>query len=250
MLLVAIRRGIAESPFVGEGHKKLRARLAARGSPPGAGPGKAARTPKACHNRRAAAPPIDFASELSRRRAGRPGVVYPRRAVKVLYLLRHAKSSWDDPALSDHKRPLAPRGRRAAARIAAHLDREGIRPALILCSSSRRTRQTLELVAAALPDVPAKVEADLYGAGEASLLRRAHRLPDSADSVMLVGHNPGLQDLALALAGGGDAQALARLRAKMPTAALATLAAPLTRWRDLRQGGAELVAFVVPRELG
>lgn len=170
--------------------------------------------------------------------------------MKALYLFRHAKSSWDDPALSDHERPLAPRGRRAAARIAEHLQREGIRPAIVLCSSSRRTRQTLELVAAALPDARAQVEADLYGAGAGSLLRRVRRLPDTADSVLLVCHNPGLHDLALALAGSGDAQALARLRAKMPTAALATLAAPVSRWRDLSPGGAELVAFVVPRELG
>ena len=169
--------------------------------------------------------------------------------MKVLYLLRHAKSSWDDPGLSDHERPLAPRGRRAAARIAEYLNREGIRPALVLCSSSRRTRQTLELVAAALPGVRVQVEAELYGADEVDLLQRLRRLPDAADSVLLVGHNPGLQDLAVALAGGGDAEALARIRAKMPTGALATLGAAVTRWRDLRPGGGELVAFVVPREL-
>jgi phosphohistidine phosphatase len=93
------------------------------------------------------------------------------------------------------------------------------------------------------------VEADLYGAGDGSLLRRLHRLPDKADSVLLVGHNPGIQDLALALAGRGDAETLARLWAKMPTGALATVATPVTRWRDLRPRGGELVAFVVPREL-
>ena len=102
----------------------------------------------------------------------------------------------------------------------------------------------------ALPNVPVRVENGLYGAGEGSLLRRVRRLPDPADSALLIGHNPGLQDLALTLAGGGDADALARLRAKMPTAALATLAMPVTRWRALRPAGAELVAFVVPRELG
>ena len=170
--------------------------------------------------------------------------------MKVIHLLRHAKSSWDDPLLADHERPLSPRGRRAAARIAEHLEGEGIQPALILCSSSRRTRQTLELVTVALPNVPVRVENGLYGAGEGSLLRRVRRLPDPADSALLIGHNPGLQDLALTLAGGGDADALARLRAKMPTADLATLAMPVTRWRALRPGGAELVAFVVPRELG
>jgi phosphohistidine phosphatase len=74
-----------------------------------------------------------------------------------------------------------------------------------------------------------QVEAELYGADEVNLLQRLHRLPDPADSVLLVGHNPGLQDLAVALAGGGDAETLARIRAKMPTGALATLGAAVTR---------------------
>ena len=182
---------------------------------------------------------------------GAPGPV--RRAtagrpVKVLYLLRHAKSSWDDPVLADHERPLSPRGQRAAARIAEHLDGEGIRPALVLCSSSRRTRQTLELVAAALPDVPTQVEADLYGAGEGSLLLRLQQLPDTAAPCCSSATTRASRTWPSRWPEAAT-PSLARLRAKMPTGALATLAAPVTRWRDLRPRGAELVAFVVPRGL-
>jgi phosphohistidine phosphatase len=170
--------------------------------------------------------------------------------VKAILLLRHAKSSWDDPALADDERPLAPRGRRAAARMAEHISRAELRPALVLCSPARRTRETLDLVAPALGDVPIRIEPALYGAGEQDLLRSLRALPDKASSVLFVGHNPGLHDLALALAGAGDRAALARLRAKMPTAALATLTSERSRWRDLRRGAAALVEFVVPRDLG
>ena len=156
--------------------------------------------------------------------------------MKVIHLLRHAKSRWDDPVLADHERPLvAPRAAAPPPGSPSTWRARGSSPALVLCSSSRRTRQTLELVAAALPDVPARVEAGLYGAGEGSLLRRVRRLARPGGlRACSIGHNPGLQDLALTLAGGGDADALARLRAKMPTAALATLAMPVTRWRALR----------------
>ena len=80
-------------------------------------------------------------------------------------------------------------------------------------------------------------------------LEAGYRHVDTAPSVLLIGHNPALQGLAVALAASGEREALARLQAKMPTGALATLQAPVSRWRDLRPGGAELVAFVVPREL-
>src|SRR5947208_6008892 len=145
------------------------------------------------------------------------------RRPRALYLLRHAKSSWDDPDLDDHDRPLAKRGVRAAGAIARHIRREGIQPALVLCSSARRARQTLDLIAPAIGDADAWVEPELYGAGVADLLRRLARLPPSVPSAMLIGHAPTLQDLALRLAGRGDPEALGRLRAKMPTAALATL---------------------------
>src|SRR5262245_29809534 len=118
----------------------------------------------------------------------------------TLHLLRHAKSSWDDPALPDHERPLAPRGRRDAKLIADHLLRERIAPELVLCSPALRTRQTLELVR---PPGTIELEDALYGASSEELLARLRTVPGSVESVMLIGHNPGLQDLALDLAAGG-----------------------------------------------
>jgi phosphohistidine phosphatase len=171
------------------------------------------------------------------------------RRPRALYLLRHAKSSWDDSDLDDHDRPLAPRGARAAAKMARHLRSEGIQPALVLCSSARRARETLDLISPALGDAAVWMEPELYGADAGDLLRRLRRLPSAVPSAMLIGHAPGLQVLALRLAGGGDVAALARLRAKMPTAALATLVLPPTDWARLDPGSAKLAGFVVPRDL-
>jgi len=168
----------------------------------------------------------------------------------TLYLLRHAKSSWDDPGLADEERPLAPRGERAARRMAQHIREAGIRPALVLCSPARRTRQTLEAVAGSFgKHVEVLVEDGLYGAGAWELTARLRRVPTELPSVMVVGHNPGLQELALGLAGGGGEEALASLRAKFPTAALATLLLPEGGWESLARGGAEIVSLVLPRSL-
>jgi phosphohistidine phosphatase len=167
--------------------------------------------------------------------------------MKRLYLLRHAKSSWDDPALADTNRPLAPRGRRAAKLMASHLRRKGISPELVLCSPSRRTRQTLKRIAPGLgKNADVRIEPALYAASAATLLDQLHEVPDEVDSVMLIGHNPGIQDLALSLAGAGSESL--RVRSKFPTAALATLEHNAT-WRELVPGGAELVSFAKPKEL-
>jgi phosphohistidine phosphatase len=159
--------------------------------------------------------------------------------VKRLLLLRHAKSSWDEPALADHDRPLAPRGRRAAKLIGAHLRRENLRVCLVLCSSARRARETLDLVA---PSGEVRIERELYGASAAQLLDRARRISDEVDTAMVIGHNPGMQDFAVSLVHGE------RLAAKFPTGALATLVwrGP---WAALEPGHAELVTVVTPREL-
>jgi phosphohistidine phosphatase len=169
--------------------------------------------------------------------------------MRTLYLLRHAKSSWSDPSLVDEKRPLAPRGRRDAKRIAAHLREHRIEPELVLCSPAERTRQTLELVRPALgAATTVRIEPDFYPGLDEDLLDQLHALSDETGSVLLIGHNPGIQELALRLAAGGSE--LARLRAKFPTAALATLTIPHARWERLAAGDAALAAFVVPRELG
>jgi phosphohistidine phosphatase len=167
--------------------------------------------------------------------------------MKRLYLLRHAKSSWDDPTLADHDRPLAPRGRRAAKVIAKHLERNGIAPELVLCSGSRRTRQTLDRIAPGLGDrAEIQIRSELYAASSADLFELLRELPDEVESVMLIGHNPGIQDLTLSLARGGPETA--RVRSKFPTAALATLELGGS-WRGLAPRAAELTSFVKPKEL-
>jgi phosphohistidine phosphatase len=170
--------------------------------------------------------------------------------MKRLYLLRHLKSSWDEPGVPDRDRPLAPRGRKAGKRVAAYLREDGAAPAVVLCSSALRTRQTLEAILPALAGDPELlVEDGLYAAGGGALLDRLRAVPAAADSVLLIGHNPGLGDLASELAGGGDADALARLREGFPTGALATFTVAADAWDELAPGGAELVGYVVPREL-
>jgi phosphohistidine phosphatase len=169
---------------------------------------------------------------------------------RTLLLLRHAKSSWADPALGDHDRPLAPRGERAARLIAAHLRAEGITPELVLCSSARRTRETLAALRTVLPDsTDVRIEDGLYGAGATAILTILRAVDPAVPSVMVIGHNPGLEDLALALAGDGEAAALHQLRAKYPTGALASLDVRASSWPQLAFGGAYLTSVVVPRDL-
>ena len=166
--------------------------------------------------------------------------------VRSVYVLRHAKSSWET-GLPDHDRPLAPRGRRAAKAIASHLRQEGIEPSLVLCSTARRARETLERIEPALGAADVRIERELYGASAGALLERLRAVPDEVDSVMLIGHNPGLQLLALELAASGAE--LRELEAKYPTGALLTLAFGGPRWAVLEPGAAELVGFVRPRDL-
>jgi phosphohistidine phosphatase len=168
--------------------------------------------------------------------------------MKRVYLLRHAKSSWKDDSVADRDRRLAGRGRRAARAMAGHLEAEQIRPDLVLCSPALRTRETLQRVESAFGDrVEARLDEALYGASEPELLARLKALPEEVGSVMLIGHNPGLEELALALA--SDGEGLARMRAKYPTAALATIDLPAERWSVIERGSGELVGYVRPRDL-
>jgi len=165
---------------------------------------------------------------------------------KRLLLLRHAKSSWDDPSLADRDRPLAPRGHKAAERMAEHLRSSAAPVDLVLCSPALRTTETLEHVGRAFGDAEIVVEDGLYGASDQELLDRLRRVPRDAEAVALIGHNPGVQDLALDLAGDGDD--LQRMRAKFPTGALAVLEFD-GGWAELAEGGGRLVAFVTPKDL-
>lgn len=169
--------------------------------------------------------------------------------MKTLYLLRHFKSSWKDKTLEDFDRPLGKRGRRAAELMAAHVSRNGICPDQILCSPSRRTRETLERMLESFGGaVPTRLEQEIYMADAPTLLRRLHRLGDTA-SVMIVGHNPGLETLAEALVGSGETPTRTRLASKFPTGALAVLTADIEEWRQLEAGSARLDDFVCPRDL-
>jgi phosphohistidine phosphatase len=168
---------------------------------------------------------------------------------RILYLLRHAKSSWSDETLDDHDRPLAERGKVAVERLRRHLTGAGIAPDLVLCSSARRTVMTLDGIKAALPaDTQTQIEAGLYGAPSGRLLNRLHEVSDDVADVMLIGHNPGIEDLATALIGSGDAEPRRRLADKFPTGALATLSFN-SPWSGLAPSAARLESFVVPREL-
>lgn len=170
--------------------------------------------------------------------------------MRSLYLLRHAKSSWDDPTQADHDRPLSGRGRAAVKLMARHLERTAVRPVLVLCSSARRARQTLEAIRPALGDgAEVIVEDGLYGAEVSELVERLRRAPDGVPSIMIVAHNPGLQELAIHLAGDGDDAALRQLRTKYPTGALATLDLGERAWESLAPGQAYLVSLVTPKEL-
>jgi phosphohistidine phosphatase len=162
---------------------------------------------------------------------------------KHLALLRHAKSSWSDAHLDDHDRPLAPRGRRAATRVGLYMRQQRIAPDLVLCSSATRARQTLDLLDVA-PNAEVLVEDELYGATATVLVARLRHVGDNNRSVLLVGHNPGIQDTAISLARNPEA-----LTDKFPTAALADLLLPNAAWKELRPGIARLQALVVPRKL-
>jgi phosphohistidine phosphatase len=167
---------------------------------------------------------------------------------KTLYVLRHLKSSWDEPGLADHDRRLAPRGQRAGKKMARQVREAGVAPELVLCSTARRTRETLDAVRAELHDPEVRFDERLYAASEDELLAVLRGVEPGVGSVLVVAHNPGLQDLAVALAGSGDGDLRRRLGEKLPTGALATLSFD-GAWPDLAPGACELIGFVVPREL-
>ena len=165
----------------------------------------------------------------------------------TLYLLRHAKSDWSDVALADEQRPLSDRGRRDAKHVAAFLRRTHIEPHLVLCSTARRTRETLELLRTGLEHSEMRLDSDLYGASATALLDRLHEVPEQVSSVMLIGHNPGLQELAVWLTQPNKRRR--SLEAKFPTAALATITLPTSSWTQLRQARAHLTDYTTPRQL-
>jgi phosphohistidine phosphatase len=172
--------------------------------------------------------------------------------MRQLLLLRHAKSSWEDAKLSDHARPLNARGRRAAAAMREAMRDLGLTPDVVLVSSARRTMQTLEVLEP-WDETPLIEPMDsLYLATAPRMLTVLQGVAETARSVLLIAHNPGIHELAVLLAGeqamqsGNDATK--RLAKGYPTAALAEFSAPGPWWR-LEAGGARLLRFLAPRDL-
>ena len=168
--------------------------------------------------------------------------------MKTIHLLRHAKSSWKDTALSDHDRPLAKRGRAAAKTVAAYLKRRGIVPDLVICSTATRARQTFKPIAKAIKPAEVVLEDRIYAVPERQLLRYLRVMPERTGSVLLIGHNPGLHALALALADAASRRRLPPADGKFSTGALATLRFAGT-WKKLRPGSAALAGFATPKEM-
>ena len=170
--------------------------------------------------------------------------------MKSLYLLRHAKSSWSNPSVDDFDRSLNTRGRRACGLVEAYMTRQGIVPDLVLCSAARRARETVEGIAGALDaSAPVVFDEALYMATAERLLARVHSVGDDVGAMMMVGHNPSLEDFAGVLVGGSDRAAGCRMKKKYPTAALAIFTLEAARWRDVGRHGSPLDAFIRPCDL-
>ncbi len=171
--------------------------------------------------------------------------------MKRLYLLRHVKSSWDDPSLADFDRPLSKRGRRAGTAMGRHIADENLLPRLALCSTARRARDTWRQVSAEWKAPPTvRFDDRLYMADAETMLERLAELPDDADHVMTIGHNPGIQSLALELAAPTRTATLARLRTKYPTGGLAIFDLAIDRWSAIAPHCGRLIGFATPRDFG
>jgi phosphohistidine phosphatase len=190
----------------------------------------------------------DFSATLDRL-LERPSIGYAG-GMLTLSLLRHAKSSWDDPRLEDFDRPLSERGREAAPRMARFMAANEVLPEVVLCSPSVRTRQTLELVLPHLLPAPAVAFEDaLYLASASLLLQRLRRVAGSVSHLMIVAHDPGLHQLAGELAGSGDPQLLDPLARKLPTGGLAVIDFQAQAWSKVRAGAGNLRIFMTPKRL-
>jgi phosphohistidine phosphatase len=163
--------------------------------------------------------------------------------MKTLVILRHAKAQPDAPA-GDWARELTARGLRDAAAMGTHVQGLVGTPDAIVTSDARRAQQTAELAAEATGFTPPlTLEPRIYGADLATLLRLVRRLPEEAEHVLLVGHNPGFEELAAALANAGTAVD------RLPTAGLAHLEFAATRWDEVRPGSGHLRELATPKTI-
>lgn len=168
---------------------------------------------------------------------------------RTLYLVRHAKSGWDDPTLADFDRPLSRRGEREAADLRALFTEAGYAPELIVCSTARRTRETLAALLGALShETRIVLTRAIYEAPTTRLLDQLHRTDAEIASLALVGHNPGLEELTHLLAGSGETEALRAFARKYPPAGVAVIDFAEGTWAGIAAGTGHLRAFHVPAD--
>ncbi len=168
--------------------------------------------------------------------------------MKTLTLLRHAKSAWDDPVARDFDRPLNKRGRRAARTIGREMRAQGLEFDQVIASPAVRVVETLADVADGYGrDLGAAFDKRVYLATKETLLELVHEAREGAERLLIVGHNPGLETLALLLTGSGELRA--ELAIKYPTATIAVIELPVDRWQDVAGGIGTLTRFIRPRDL-
>lgn len=168
-----------------------------------------------------------------------------------LLLLRHAKSSWTDAGLDDADRPLTKRGKEAAKAMGREIAARNVTPDLVLCSPAKRARDTWKIVSEQLKTAPRTIVDDaIYDFGNGGRILSAIRAQgETAETLLVVGHNPSLERLAQRLATGGESKWRSRLEQKYPTAALAIIRFATEKWADLPDTGGELMRFIRPKDL-
>ena len=170
--------------------------------------------------------------------------------MKRLTLLRHAKSSWDDPSLDDFNRPLNARGWKAARRMGRELKHRGMRFDLVLASTAARVRETIDGLEEKFEfGAPIRFEPRMYGASAEALLSLVRALPESSHAPLLVGHNPGLEQLLALLARDDDGALRRRVASNYPTGALAVVELPAHDWTKVKPGSGQIVELILPKEL-
>lgn len=161
--------------------------------------------------------------------------------MRILYLLRHAKSSWNEPLLRDFDRPLKKRGRDAAERIGQRIAAENLSNPLVICSPAVRTRETAEIVLRnASLQIEPRFDERIYEASLRELVQIVTEIPDDREVAIMIGHNPGFEELLSFLTGE---------HRRMPTCALAKIGVGDVSWKDVRAGEGSLEWFIAPREL-
>jgi len=166
--------------------------------------------------------------------------------MKFLYLLRHAKSSWNDPDLNDHDRPLSKRGQQAAKTMAKYLSRAETKPDLVICSTATRAKQTLDPIVKAVNPSEIIFERKIFLGAQQELWEQLWSIPKGTKSVLLIGHNPALQNFALELAQTENPLPFAGN--KFPTGAMARFRFR-GAWKALEPHAAELISFITPKTI-